>query len=129
LRPVEIGENAWGAALTACVVDPLDGVPITRTERRLPKGCETAHKALREAIFERGEALPGASAVPPGVKAVTGSVWRQRFYVADTLDNDTVDPAEIEREKDARRKRFTRARKALLDAGIVGAANDWHWLQ
>ena len=126
LRPVEIGTNAWGDPLATCVLEAV-GAVAPRGNRPLPKGCELALRALRDAISDRGEALPATSGIPPGTQAVTGKAWRDRYYVLDALDVD--DPAEIKREREARKKRFTRARQAMLNAGIVGAVNDWHWLQ
>jgi hypothetical protein len=96
--------------------------------RALPKGSEIAFKALREAIAEHGEPLPPSSTLPGGVRAVRLEVWRRRFYVYEPADADSQDEAAMRRAGDARLKRFTRSRTALVASGAVGIANEFAWL-
>lgn len=127
LRPVEIGTNVWGEPIATCVLEPSDDAPKAR---KMPGGCDVAMRALRVAIAEFGETMPGTSAIPPGARAVHGDSWRRGYFALDTADIDAgaSDPKAVERARDARLKRFTRARKALQEAGVIGGVNDRWWL-
>jgi len=87
-------------------------------------------RALRDALSQCGEHLPGTSAIPPGVNTVHGDRWRSRYFALDVIDTDgSEDDAKASaRARDTRLKRFTRARKALQEAGMVGGINDLWWL-
>ena len=72
--------------------------------------------------------MPGTSSIPPNVRTVRGTQWRQRYYALDSLDLDGGDPAEVKKLTEARKKRFTRARTALQSAELIGAVNDVFWI-
>lgn len=124
LRPVEIGANSWGEPLATCVLEPAGSV---RAPRRLPGGCELALRALRDALADFGDAYPGTSSIPRGTRAVHGDRWRRAYAALDSLDVDGNDAKQVAKAKDARLKRFTRARKALQEAEIVAGVNDLWW--
>lgn len=123
LTPIDVGLDSWGNTLTACVLEPLAGAPATRRPVKLPKGCDIAFRALKDAISEWGEALPHTSAIPPGTRAVGGESWRRVYYRLDAADGEQPKQAE-----EARRKRFLRARLALQNAGSIGAHGDHYWI-
>jgi hypothetical protein len=134
LRPIDLGPSADPDAgederESSCVVEPISApAQAPRKMRALPKGSEIAFKALREAIAEHGEPLPPSSTLPGGVRAVRLEVWRRRFYVYEPADADSQDEAAMRRAGDARLKRFTRSRTALVASGAVGIANEFAWL-
>lgn len=127
LRPIEIGVNAWGDPLATCILEDARAPEPSHKPRKLPRGCELALRALRDAVTARGESLPATSAVPAGVRAVTLRAWRDGYYSLDTISAD--DSTTVAKEREARLKRFTRARLALLEAQFAGAINDWNWPQ
>jgi hypothetical protein len=130
LHPVSVGMDSWGNELTACVLEPSAAAePSTKKKpAKLPKGSQIALKALRETISDCGETMPGTGSIPPGVRAVTGAQWRQRYYALDSLDVDSDDPKETGKARDARKTRFGRAREALQAGEFIGAVNDLFWI-
>jgi hypothetical protein len=131
LRVVDLGyEDGWGNKMTSCVVDPADASQSQPKPKitKMPAGTDIPFRALREAIADFGETMPGTSAIPPGVKSITGEAWRRRYYTLDALDVSESDPAAHAKAVEARGKRFTRARVALQTANLIGACNDRYWV-
>jgi hypothetical protein len=129
LKSVELGLDSDGDAVSTCIVEALETAPAATKSQRVPKGAETALRALREAVDAHGERLHGTSAIPPGVKAVSVSTWRERFYFCTPLDVDAGStPEAAARASDARRKRFGRILEALQGPGLVGVAGGYAWI-
>lgn len=131
LRVVDLGyEDSWGNKMTSCVVDPIDQLQSTPKPKpaKLPTGTDIPFRALREAIADLGETMPGTSAIPAGVKSITGEAWRRRYYTLDALDVADTDSKAHAKAVEARGKRFTRARVALQSANLIGACNDRYWV-
>ena len=133
LRSVDLGasvdpEADEGERRNSCVVDEIvEGTPTTSPRpSKPPKGTTVALQALRGALSDHGGPLPATSAVPPGTKGVAGELWRQRYNAVDAIDAD--DESETAKGREARKKRFTRARTALLEAGLIGCINDIYWV-
>jgi hypothetical protein len=72
--------------------------------------------------------LPATSVIPPGKRAVTGELWRGRYYTMASLDAADKTPEEMRSATRARQKRFERARNELQEAAIVGGRNDQWWI-
>lgn len=128
LKPIELGVDSDGDVVSTCVVEALETPPAAAKAQRVPKGGETALRALREAVEAHGERLPATSAIPPGVKAVSVNTWRERFYYYTPPDVDAGSTAEsTARAMDARRKRFGRILDALQGSGLIGVAGGYAW--
>jgi len=114
----------------SCTVEVVNfaALPAEKKTPKLPKGTTTAMQALREAIEAHGQPLPASSGCPAGAKAVTGELWRNRYYTLEPATPDDDSPKAATRAKGARKKRFERARTALQEAGIVGGRNDSWWI-
>jgi AAA domain len=82
LESVTIGEDADGNPTTAPVVVPVEGGAPRYAPKpgRLPKAAQIALRALSEALEEQGGPAPPSNHVPPGVRVVTVSAWRQQAY-------------------------------------------------
>jgi hypothetical protein len=132
LLPVDLGPSEDPDAdqderRGSCVIEQLAaGGSAQPTPRKPPKGTAIALQALRHALSDHGGPLPATSAVPPGTKGVAGEMWRKRYNLLDAIDAD--DESETAKGREARKKRFTRARTALLDAGSIGCINDIYWI-
>ena len=125
LIAVEVGVSKWGTPTTACIVEPLEAAPLGVKRKQSMTAYETnALEALRSAIAGHGERVPATSAIPPGVVAVGLERWRFRYQLIDVLDLESTDPKELERETEARKKRFLRARNELRAAGVIGNTGD-----
>jgi phage/plasmid primase-like uncharacterized protein len=132
LLPIDLGPSDDPEAdeherRTSCVVEEIaSGDAAPTRQSKPPKGTAIALQALRDALSDHGSALPATSAVPPGTNGVVGDIWRKRYYLVDAIDADS--DAEAGKEREARKKRFTRARTALLEAGTIGCVNDVYWI-
>jgi hypothetical protein len=132
LTPVALGPQpapAGGEQPYSCVVEPavITGGGGGKHQSKTPAGTMIALRALREALDQYGERMPGTSAIPAGVRAVAGKHWRTRYDALDGLDA-TADAEAMKRAVEARKKRFTRARLRLQEAQRVGSINDLYWL-
>jgi AAA domain len=117
LKVVEIGPDQDGDAITSCVVEAVEGIPVRGTKPP-PKSYQAALRALKKAIDEVGERAPTSNTIPSSVRVVTVDQWRTYAHQAG------ISPANTE---DAKRKAFDRAHKAFVDGGHVGAHNEYRW--
>jgi hypothetical protein len=78
LELVEIGIDDDGDKITSCVIVPVEGLATSRKDKavRLTKGAKIALAALHEAIGDCGEIPPASNHIPPGMKTVTVTQWR-----------------------------------------------------
>ena len=124
LVPVDLGTDADGDPITACIVRHLDTeTPGQRPQRALTGVAKVALQALQEAISTDGETLPGTSTIPSGVRAVTIARWRAQFRTRYGTDPDGGD-----RDRDAIKKAFIRAREQLAQAEAVGVSDPYVWV-
>ncbi len=91
LTPVALGPTpapAGGEQPYSCVVEPavITGGGGGKQQSKTPAGTMIALQALREALDQYGERMPGTSAIPAGVRAVAGKHWRTRYDALDGLD-------------------------------------------
>jgi hypothetical protein len=86
---------------------------------RLPKAAQIALRALSEALDEQGEPAPPSNHVPPGVRVVTISAWRQQAYRRGISTSE---------EDRAKQQAFKRASEYLIGAGRVAAWDGHVWL-
>ncbi|SFK54967.1 AAA domain-containing protein [Desulfomicrobium apsheronum] len=101
---VTLGEDEDGDPITSCVIVP-DFAP-SQKERRLSPGMKLGLETFMAALGNtEGEA---------GVQLDT---WREHFYCASTADTS-----------EAKKKSFLRARKDLVEAGILAVTNDFYVL-
>lgn len=123
LEVANLGEDVDGDPVTTCLVRHLDAPPRSAwSPEKLSGVAKIAFGALGEAISEQGETLPATSAIPPGVRAVTIPEWRARFKLRYGSDNDGG-----ERDQEAIKKAFTRAREQLAKAEAIMIANPYVW--
>lgn len=117
LEVVDLGTDQDGDPITTCVVVPEEAEKKPKPAR-LPGAAKVALDALKEAIEAHGERLPGSSTIPPGVLAVGIEHWRARFrlrYGSDDRDGDAI------------KKAFQRAREHLLREQLVCISDPWAW--
>jgi hypothetical protein len=124
LVPVDLGTDADGDPITACVVRHLDAeAPGRRPQRALTGVARVALQALTEAIGTDGETLPGTSTIHARVRAVTIARWRAQFRIRYGTDPDGGD-----RDRDAIKKALIRAREQLAQAEAVGVSDPYAWV-
>ncbi|MDQ2963220.1 MAG: AAA family ATPase [Pseudomonadota bacterium] len=113
LQMVDMGIDADGDRITSCVL-AAGSVPVDKpkTVRR-----DVALDALREAISEHGEPMPGTSTIPKGVKAVRLEVWKARWALRTGYEES--------RSADAN---FAKDKRALLESGKVAISKPFVWL-
>lgn len=117
LRPVDLGVDVDGDHVSTCVVEPGEA-PAAGANRK-PARRDVALDALREAISEHGEKMPGTSTIPPGVKAVTLDQWRARWTLRTGYD---------ESGDRSIRTNFDKDRRDLLNAGKVVVSKPYVWI-
>ena len=129
LRPVEVGVNAWGGALTACIVEPVNEAPRAprRQAARLNATMQIALDTLRAVVSDHGQIAPATSAIPPGRRVVDLERWRHRYEAAQQID-PTDDARERAKRIEARRKSFERARNELRAKALVGSIGGNWWI-
>lgn len=105
-----------GERRTSCVIDFLQAVPTPppRQEKR-----DIALEALKAAISDHGERMPGTSSIPPGVVATTLDRWQARFRLMSGDDY---------RSDDSAGAAFRRARGKLLTTGAAACSGTYAWL-
>jgi hypothetical protein len=86
---------------------------------RLTKAAQTALRALRETISERGAVPPASNHIPSNVRVVTVEQWRTYAYQMGISAADSGDRA--------RRAAFQRATEQLIGASVVGVWGDHAW--
>ncbi len=121
LQAVDLGpdpdpEAHDGERLSSCVVIPLDHAPV---KAKAPFRRDLALDALREAIGEFGNRLPGTSTIPPGVKGVTIDQWRARWLLRTGYDDGKPESVRVNFDKD---------RRTLLTAGKIGISKPHVWI-
>lgn len=119
LEVVKLGADEDGDPITSCVAVPSDVKPAS-SKRRFTGAESVALQALKEAIGEHGKRMPETSTIPQGVQAVALEQWRERFKLRYGQDK--------EREGDAVRKAFLRAKDGLLKGPVIGISDPWVWI-
>ncbi len=119
LHPIELGTDSDGDAITACHVEygDCEQARQAKANTRIPPTSTIAFEALREALHAHGELLPATSALPGGKSACDAEQWRRQFYgrIAD-------------RDSDAQRQAFRRAKDDLMARQIIGAWESRVWI-
>jgi hypothetical protein len=112
LQSVEIAKDEEGEPTTAPVVVAGESLGT-----RLSKGHEAENvlAALRQAISDDGVEPEGA-AFPENILVVKEKQWRQAYYETQSSV-----------AQEALKKRFTRAKKSLLEKGAIGSVGVWVW--
>lgn len=119
LEVVELGEDEDGDKVTSCIVVPSEIQPA-RSKPRFTGAESVALQALNEAITEHGKTMPATSTIPQGVRAVTLEEWRERFRLRYGQDR--------ERQGEAVKKAFLRAKEGLLKSTSIGISDPWVWV-
>ena len=120
LRQVEIGIDADGDPVTACVVDEATAPTSNRQPKAKPlaPAQQRALQLLHRAVDEAGEVPTASSHMPAGQRCVTEEKWRQYCYRGSVSSGD----------QDAKRMAFKRAAEALVASGRVGKWEPFVWL-
>jgi hypothetical protein len=115
------GKGGWQSS--AVLVGASEPLPEANHDKaaKLTGPQRIAHKALLDALANDGED-PGESIKAEfgercPARVVHEEVWRNRCYLAGVSDGD----------QGAKQKAFVRARKALIDRGIVSTWDDFYW--
>ncbi len=122
LDEVIVGKDEDGEAITSCVVVPVDGAAAVSTAKKsmhLPKGAQTALRALREAVSECGCVPPASSHIPAGARVVTTDKWRDYAYRLGISTSP---------EDRAKQQAFKRAFEYLIRGGYVRVLDNQVWL-
>ncbi len=98
LKPVVIGTDEDGEAITSCIVEEVDGSAVESLEaaKPLPRSLQYALNSLLTAVEQEQSA------------GVHVDVWRQHFYAGHPADTDA-----------GKRQAFHRARNGLIEHGKV----------
>lgn len=128
LKPVALGEDPDGDAITSCVIEYTDA-PAAKSKRR-DKVQETAERvvteALRAVLSNEGRQAPLGVPAPSGSVVVPYASVRERAYRIG-LSQDGETPA-------AKRTRWNRALEKLVASRAVGVwrsddeREGWVWL-
>jgi hypothetical protein len=120
LKSIVVGHDADQQETSAPVVIPAEGAPRQAVKSgRLTKAAQTVLRALTEAILEQGSPAPASNHIPPAVKVVSLSVWRQQSY------RRGISTSEGNR---AKQLAFKRASEHLIGINRVGVWDDQVWL-
>lgn len=123
LEVVDLGTDRDGDSATTCVVRHLDSAaPGRRPAPTLSGVAKVALQALVEAVAAHGEAMPGTSTIPAAARAVTLDQWRAQFRLRYGTDSDGAD-----RDREAIKKAFARAREQLAGAEAIGISDPYVW--
>jgi AAA domain len=115
LESVTIGEGT-----TAPVVVPMENLPPrSPNSARLTKAAQIALRALAEALDEQGLPAPASNHIPPKVKVVEISTWRQQAYRRGISTSE---------EDRAKQQAFKRASEHLIAGGRVGMWDKLVWM-
>lgn len=123
LDVLELGQDADGDPVTTCIVRPLDHAETRRPAKALSGVAKVALQALTEAIAEKGRDMAGSSSIPRGVRAVEIKHWRERFRL-----RYGTDPEGGDRDREAVKKAFTRAREQLAASEAVSISDPFAWV-
>jgi hypothetical protein len=116
LEPVVVGTDDEGDPISSCVVVQSDDVP--GADPRLAPGLRLYREALVNALADHGERR--SSATIPSVAVVSVEQWKAYAIKSGATANATT-PAAV-------RSVFSKARKSLLEMGIVREWDGWVWL-
>ena len=122
LKVVEIGIDQDGDPITSCVVEAVEGLVASEAGKRgkkQPKPHQAMLRALHRAIDEVGEAGCVEHHPRIGACVVRVDTWRTYAYQAGISPTNT---------EDSNRMAFNRAHKALVNADLVKAHNEYRWL-
>jgi hypothetical protein len=119
IRQVELGIDAEGDAVTACVIDEEDRPAGARSRKpKLSSAQQRALQLLQTAIDEAGEIPPASNHIPANTRCVTEELWRRYCYQGGISAGD----------QNAKRMAFTRAAEALVATACVGKWDPFVWL-
>ena len=126
LDVVDMGTDEDGDPITTCIAIPTTNAPgasaARPTAQRLTGAAKIVLQALREAIDEHGERLPGTSTIPDGVRGVRIGKWRERFQLRYGGEGEEA------RRADAIDKAFRRGYETLAQAGAVQVSKPYAWI-
>ena len=114
LRQVDLGTDVDDDTATTCVLLPSAEAAAKPVK---PMRRDVALDALREAIGEYGELMPGTSTIPKGVKAVTLEQWKARWMLRTGYDAG--------RSADAG---YCRDKADLLKATTISISKPFVWI-
>lgn len=114
LRVVDLGVDVDGDVATTCVLIPSAEAAAKPVK---PVRRDVALDALREAIGEYGETMPGTSTIPKGVKAVKLDQWKARWMLRTGYDAG--------RNADSH---YCHDKADLLKSGTVGISKPFVWI-
>jgi hypothetical protein len=104
-----------GKHVSIRVAVPVDGVAASSAK---PIRRDTALDALREAIGELGQRMPGTSTIPGGVRVITLEQWRARWALRTGY---------AESGPDSIRTNFNKDKDALLKGGKIRISSPYVW--
>jgi hypothetical protein len=121
LRPLELGVNQWGGAVTACVVE---GVGVAEKPKRPPRPPRPMRPEVQRAFDAITELSPfgrssgaGTSVIPPGKRLVGIDEWREAYKkrCGDIKENTF-------------RTNWSRVQTVLFESERISFYDRWVWL-
>jgi hypothetical protein len=122
LVPVDVGKDEDDDMMTSLIIEPVGELAVKAEPdpkpKRLTNAAQNALRALHMAIGELGEIPPASNHIPPNVKTVTISQWRDyAFRIGISGSNDDH----------AKRTAFLRGSEALLVAKKIASWDPYVW--
>lgn len=117
LAVVDLGVDEFGDPVTSCVIEPVGGTLTEHETGGMPraKGLTPKQRLDLESLVSAAREH-GVAAEDERVLGVHVETWRKNYYSTSTADTP-----------DAKRKAYERARKALVEAGLV-VVHDDHYM-
>jgi len=119
LEPIELGLDADGDPVMTCLLNAADS-SSSKPKSRAPisgKNQKVLIGPLRELVAEAGQSMPGTSAIPQGVRAVSFEALVQRAL-----------PKFPGTDEWRAKQRITEAVMGMQANGHIGVHGDWLWL-
>ncbi len=116
LEPIEIGTDSDGDAVYTCLLNASETAPKPSKIIVLKGRTLLGVKSLQSALDAVGQAMPGSSTIPKGVKAVKLEQWREHFNRMYGTDSPT--PAA---------QAFYKARESLI-GDRISISDPYVWL-
>ena len=118
LERVDLEDDEDGEPVNSCVIVPVEGEPVRApTTRKLSDRQKLALDALTECVIAHAEPAPAAYGLPPSVRPVIVSTWRDEVYRRGVLDRDAKSP----------REDFRRLKNSLHARELIGFVENLVW--
>lgn len=119
LKPVQLGTDRRGNAITSCVVEPAEPPEHTKKRARLSDEQKSFMDEVRNLVLKVGEKVRPISDMPE-VQATARNTLRNHLIEAGFIDSATAD--------NVQRATVSRYLNRLKGKGLLGVTKDYVWL-